>query len=543
MRDPVAISNIRQDLANLSSSIPTLRELFDSDKERFERFSLELDPLLLDYSKNRITPEVFDKLIGLAKAADVEGWRERMFNGERINITEHRAVLHTALRNSSENPVLLDGSDVMPGIHAVLDHMRDFSNEVINGDWRGFTGEMITDVVNIGIGGSDLGPAMAAEALAPYATRLRTHFVSNVDGTDLARTLQSLNRETTLFIISSKTFTTQETLTNAHSAKDWFLQGAPEDAVAKHFVAVSTAKDKVKAFGIDPKNMFAFWDFVGGRYSMWSAIGLSLTLAVGFVNFTAFLDGAHALDMHFRTAPLDKNAPVILALLGLWYNDFQNAQAYAVLPYDQLLRRFPAYLQQADMESLGKSVDRDGHKISHSGQIVFGEPGTNGQHAFYQLIHQGTKLIPCDFLAPVEPQYPMGQHHDILIANFIAQQEALLRGKTEAEARSELEAQNLPESEIQMLLPHKVFEGNRPTTAIFYRKLDPFTLGFLAALYEQKIFVQSILWNINAFDQWGVELGKQLAKNILRDFDPAHTPTNHDASTTGLINYFLAHKK
>jgi glucose-6-phosphate isomerase len=517
-----------------------MRVMFEQDPDRFQKFSLRFEDILYDYSKNRITIGTLRLLLDLARFADVEAWRDRMFRGEKINSTENRAVLHTALRNRSSRPIYVDGEDVMPGINRVLAHMKEFSNDVRSGAWKGYTGKAITDVVNIGIGGSDLGPVMVTEALKPYSRRgPRVHFVSNVDGTHIAETLKAVQPETTLFIIASKTFTTQETLTNAESAKRWFLHtGAPPDAVARHFVALSTNTEEVQRFGIDPKNMFEFWDWVGGRYSLWSAIGLSIAVSIGMDQFEELLSGAFAMDEHFRTAPLERNIPVIHAMLGIWYNNFFDAQSYAILPYDQYLHRFPAYLQQGDMESSGKSVTRDGKRVDYStGPIVWGEPGTNGQHAFYQLIHQGTKLVPADFIAPIETQNPLGDHHAILLSNFLAQPEALMRGKTEAEARTELQASGMKGERLEQLVPHKVFEGNKPSTAILLHKLTPRSLGSLIALYEHKIFVQGIVWNINSFDQWGVELGKQLAKKILPELKSKGEVKDHDASTNGLLNY------
>jgi len=522
-----------------------MRHLFEQDPKRFEKFSLTFKDILLDYSKNRITEETVSLLLALAEEADVKGWTEKMFAGAKINLTENRAVLHVALRNRSNRPIHVDGKDVMPGVNAVLEQMARFCHAVRQGEWKGFTGKVITDIVNIGIGGSDLGPVMVTEALKPYGKRaLSPHFVSNIDGTHLAETLKKLDPETTLFIIASKSFATQETLTNAHSARDWFLKKAGDEAaIAKHFAAVSTHAEAVGRFGIDTRNMFEFWDWVGGRYSLWSAIGLSIALSIGMKNFEALLAGAHDMDEHFRTAPLDQNMPVILALLGIWYNNFFKAETHAILPYDQYLRRFPAYLQQADMESNGKRVNRQGKVVDYStGPIIWGEPGTNGQHAFYQLIHQGTKLAPADFLAPVATQNPMGEHHKILLSNFFAQTEALMKGKTEADARAELVAGGKDPAAVEKLLPHKVFEGNRPTNAIFFKKLDPRTLGALIALYEHKIFVQGIIWRINSFDQWGVELGKQLAKAILPELGGDGEMTAHDASTNGLINYYKANR-
>jgi glucose-6-phosphate isomerase len=519
-----------------------LRELFARDPERFAKLSLRLDDLLLDYSKHRVTEETLRLLLDLARATDVEGWRDRMLQGEKINATENRAVLHTALRNRSGRPVLVDGQDVMPGVHAVLEKMQGFTGQLRDGAWRGATGHAITDIVNLGIGGSDLGPLMVCEALKPYQRAdLRPHFVSNVDGAHLAHTLARLDPARTLFVVASKTFTTQETMTNAGSARAWLTRALGEDAVARHFVAVSTNEAAVRGFGIDPANMFEFWDWVGGRYSLWSAIGLPIALAVGFERFEELLGGAHAMDEHFRTAPLERNLPVVQALLGVWYRDFLGASTLAILPYDQHLSRFPAYFQQGDMESNGKGVRRDGTRVDYAtGPVIWGEPGTNGQHAFYQLIHQGTELVPCDFLAAAESQTPMGDHHEKLLANFFAQTEALAFGKSAAEARAELEGQGLAGEALEALLPHKVFPGNRPSTSILYRRLDPHRLGSLIALYEHKIFVQGVIWGINSFDQWGVELGKQLASKILPELAGEAPVASHDGSTNGLINHFKA---
>jgi glucose-6-phosphate isomerase len=521
-----------------------MRDLFDKEPDRFRKYSLQLGDLLLDYSKNRITDKTLQLLFDLARQMDLEGMRERMFTGEKINFSEHRAVLHTALRNRSNTPVYVDGKNVMPEVNRVLAQMRDFSDRVREGRWKGFTGKKITDVVNIGIGGSDLGPMMACTALSPYGSAgITPHFVANIDGTNLATALEKCNPETTLFIVASKTFTTQETMTNARSARAWFLERAskPED-VAMHFVALSTNAKAVREFGIDTANMFEFWDWVGGRYSLWSAIGLSIALYIVMDNFEELLAGGHEMDQHFRTAPLEQNMPVIMGLLGVWYNNFFNSETHAILPYDQSMSRFTAYLQQADMESNGKFVDRDGKKISYSsGPIIWGDVGTNGQHAFYQLIHQGNKLIPCDFLMPRKSHHPIGnngdEHHKILMANMLAQTKALMQGKTALEVKHELEAQGLPDEEIRALLPHRVFGGNRPTNSILFEKLTPRTLGKLIALYEHKIFVQGIIWHINSFDQWGVEFGKQLAQGILPQLLAESEVTNFDSSTNGLINY------
>ncbi|MEM8589200.1 MAG: glucose-6-phosphate isomerase [Pseudomonadota bacterium] len=518
-----------------------MRDLFGADPDRFDRFSLRLGDLLFDYSKNRITAETVELLLALAEAVDVPRWRDAMFRGERINTTENRPVLHTALRNRSDKPVLVDGVDVMPDVRRVLGQMRDFCHAVRSGDWTGHTGKPITDIVNIGIGGSDLGPAMATRALTPYIhERLSMHFVSNVDGTDIAEVLKRAKPETTLFIVASKTFTTQETLTNAHTARQWFLDsGASEPDIAKHFVALSTNTEGVTAFGIDPANMFVFWEWVGGRYSLWSAIGLSIALAIGFDRFEEMLEGGYAMDQHFQTAPLAENMPAIMGLIGVWYDNFFGASTQAVLPYDQYLARLPAYLQQAEMESNGKTAGRDGKPVDHTtGPIIFGEPGTNGQHAFYQLIHQGTHLIPCDFIAPAQTHNPVGEHHKILLSNFFAQTEALMHGKDADTVRAELVDQGLDEAAIEKLLPHKLFSGNRPTNSIMVRQIDPYSLGMLIALYEHKIFVQGIVWNINSFDQWGVELGKQLAKTILPELDGDAPVKTHDSSTNGLANHY-----
>ncbi|MPC25057.1 Glucose-6-phosphate isomerase [Portunus trituberculatus] len=501
--------------------------------------------ILFDYSKNRINSEVMKLLMDLARARKIEASRDAMFSGEKINFTEGRAVLHIALRNRTNTPIMVDGQDVMPNVNAVLAHMKDFCGKVISGEWKGYTGKAITDVVNIGIGGSDLGPLMVTEALKAYAVGPNVHFVSNIDGTHMAKTLKLLNVETTLFIIASKTFTTQETITNATSAKNWFLDTAKDPAaVAKHFVALSTNAPKVKAFGIDEANMFGFWDWVGGRFSLWSAIGLSIALHIGYDNFEKLLAGAHFMDNHFKTAPLEQNIPVILALLGVWYHNFYGAESHAMLPYDQYLHRFAAYFQQGDMESNGKFVTRSGRTVQYTtGPIVWGEPGTNGQHAFYQLIHQGTRLIPADFIAPAKSHNPIADnlHHKLLLANFLAQTEALMKGKTQAEVEAELQKANMPEDQKKRILPHKVFEGNRPTNSIMVERISPFTLGALIAMYEMKIFTQGIIWDINSFDQWGVELGKQLAKAIEPELQDKNPVSSHDPSTNGLINFIKQH--
>jgi glucose-6-phosphate isomerase len=517
-----------------------MRDLFARDQRRFDRFSRRFGDMLLDFSKNRITEETLSLLIELAREADVEGWRERMFSGEKINNTEGRAVLHVALRNSPDRPIYVDGKDVMPEVMRVRQQMRVFSEAVRSGAWRGQTGERITDVVNIGIGGSDLGPVMVTEALKPYQQPgLSVHFVSNVDGTHVAETLTRLRPDSTLFIVASKTFTTQETLANALTSRGWLVGALGEAAVARHFVALSTNEAQVRAFGIDPANMFEFWDWVGGRFSLWSAIGLSIATAIGMDRFEELLAGGRAMDDHFRTAPLEENLPVLLALIGIWNANFLGAATYAVLPYDQYLHRLPAYLQQADMESNGKYVTRSGERVDYTtGPILFGEPGTNGQHSFYQLIHQSTRLVPCDFIAPARSHNPIGQHHAMLLSNFFAQTEALMKGKTEAEVRRELADQGLSGEALEALTPHKVFDGNRPSNSILIRAVDPHTLGMLIALYEHKIFTQGVIWQINSFDQWGVELGKQLAKVILPELENDAVISGHDASTNGLINAY-----
>ncbi|GAB4033090.1 glucose-6-phosphate isomerase [Spirosoma gilvum] len=521
-----------------------LRDLFAEDPQRFATFSRQFEDILLDFSKNRITTETLDLLIQLANQAELKDAIGKLFSGDKINRTEDRAVLHVALRNRSNTPILVDGKDVMPDVNEVLAHMKSFTERIRSGEWKGYTGEAITDVVNIGIGGSDLGPVMVTEALKPYADdkKLRVHFVSNVDGVHIYETLQTVRPETTLFLIASKTFTTQETMTNAQTARQWFLDAAKDEAaIAKHFAALSTNQKDVEKFGIDPNNMFGFWDWVGGRYSLWSAIGLSIALYIGFDKFEELLEGAHAMDNHFHSTPLDQNLPVILGLVGIWYNNFFGAQTEAILPYDQYMHRFAAYFQQGDMESNGKSVDRDGNPVDYqTGPIIWGEPGTNGQHAFYQLIHQGTKLIPCDFLAPAISQRPIGEHHKILMANFFAQTEALMNGKTEAEAADELRKSGKSDDEIKALTPFKVFSGNRPTNSILFKKLTPRTLGSLIAMYEHKIFTQGVIWDIFSFDQWGVELGKQLANRILPELLNEAPVSSHDSSTNGLMNAFKA---
>lgn len=518
-----------------------MRDLFAQDDNRFSRFSAAFgEEMLVDYSKNRITQETLDKLLSLAEECDVRGAIRSMFSGENINRTENRAVLHTALRHRDNTPVMTDGQDVMPQVRAVLEKMRLFSERIISGNWKGYTGKAITDVVNIGIGGSDLGPYMVTEALKPYKNHLGMHFVSNVDGTHIAETLKTLNPETTLFLIASKTFTTQETMTNAHSARDWFLAKAKDESeVAKHFVALSTNAEEVAKFGIDTDNMFEFWDWVGGRYSLWSAIGLSIVLSVGYDNFTALLDGAYAMDTHFTETEFSQNIPVLLALIGLWYNNFFGSETEAILPYDQYMHRFAAYFQQGNMESNGKSVDRNGNVVTQqTGPVIWGEPGTNGQHAFYQLIHQGTKLIPCDFIAPAQSHNPLGDHHNKLLSNFFAQTQALAFGKTREQVDAEFAAQGKNPADMDYVAPFKVFEGNRPTNSILLKSITPFSLGALIAMYEHKIFVQGTIMNIYSFDQWGVELGKQLANRILPELADSTPVESHDCSTNGLINRF-----
>ena len=519
----------------------TLPDLFAAEPDRFSRYSLRSGELLLDYSKNHIDAASMSALLDLAEAVDVAGWRERMFAGEPINHTEGRAVLHTALRASGDSAVHVGGEDVMPAVLAVRERMRRFTRAVRDGDWVGHTGKPITDVVNLGIGGSDLGPRMACRALAAFGhERLRMHFVANVDGADIALNLRRLDPETTLFIVVSKSFTTQETLTNAQTARNWFLgNGGAEADIARHFVAVSTNRESVAAFGIDTDNMFEFWDWVGGRYSLWSAVGLSLALSIGMDAFEELLAGGRAMDRHFREQPLADNMPVVLALLGVWYNNFLGAHSHAILPYSQELDRFAAYFQQGDMESNGKSVDRAGRRVTYNtGPLIWGEPGTNGQHAFFQLLHQGTRMVPCDFLAPAISNHPAGDHHDKLLANFFAQPEALMNGRSADRARTELLGAGMAANEAERLLPYLVFEGNRPSNSILFRALTPYTLGTLIALYEHKIFVQGVIWNINSFDQWGVELGKQLAGRILAELAEDSPVHSHDESTNGLINQY-----
>lgn len=521
-----------------------MRDMFESDPERFKKFTKCFDNILLDYSKNRIDDEVISDLKALAEQCGLDKAVEAFFGGEAINETEGRAVMHTALRYRGEDPVEVNGKDVMPEVREVLAQMKSFTEEVIDGRRMGYTGKPLAHIVNIGIGGSDLGPVMVTEALKSYGNRLKMHFVSNVDGTHIAETFKQIDPETTLFIIASKTFTTQETMTNARTARRWFLNnGGTEADIAAHFVAVSTNEKAVTEFGIDTADMFRFWDWTGGRYSLWSAIGLPIALAVGFDRFEALLEGAHAMDLHFREQKAD-SIPGILALLGIWYSNYMGAESHALLPYDQYLHRFAAYFQQGDMESNGKRTDRNGKEVHyHTGPVIWGEPGTNGQHAFYQLIHQGTRLIPCDFIAPARSRNPIGDHHEKLMANFFAQSEALMRGKNEEEVRRELADSGADSETIERLLPHKVFPGNRPSNTLLVKEIDPFTLGSLIAMYEHKIFVQGVIWNVFSFDQWGVELGKVLAKKILPELEGEGSVESHDASTNGLINAFKAMRK
>ena len=518
-----------------------MKDLFANDPERFNKYTIRFNDILIDYSKNIITEVTLKLFFELIDEIGLRDAIDKMFTGYRINETEDRAVLHIALRNRENNPIYVNNKDVMPDINAVLDKIKNFSDKIISGEWKGFTNKKITDIVNIGIGGSDLGPVMATECLRPYAKEgLAVHFVSNVDGTHITETLKLLDPETTLFLIASKTFTTQETMTNAFSAREWFLKRANDQThVPKHFVALSTNLEKVEEFGIDKDNMFVFWDWVGGRYSLWSAIGLSIACYIGYDNFTELLQGAFEMDNHFKDTPFEKNIPVVLGLIGIWYNNFFGSQTEAILPYDQYMHRFPAYFQQGNMESNGKSVDRNGGKINYqTGPVIWGEPGTNGQHAFYQLIHQGTKIIPADFLAPAISHNQTGDHQNILLSNFFAQTEALLNGKTREDVIEELKKDGKSDNEIEKLFPHKVFEGNRPTNSILFRKLTPKVLGSLIAMYEHKIFVQGVVWNIFSFDQWGVELGKQLAKKILPELEDDNPVDSHDSSTNGLINAF-----
>ena len=539
-------SNEWQDLKKHFDDIKNvqMRDLFKDDEQRFEKFHLALDDFLFDFSKNRINDKTLDLLNKLAIKADVEGWRAKQFSGEKINTTEDRAVLHTALRSQDNNPVVVDGVDIKPEVKKVLKQVESFSNSINDGSWKGFTGKKINTIVNIGIGGSDLGPAMVCKALQPFSHKdLHIHFVSNVDGADLALTLEQCDPETTLFIVASKTFTTQETMTNAFSARHWFLNHAKNnDAISQHFVAVSTNIEKVKEFGINEENMFIFWDWVGGRYSLWSSIGLSISIYLGFENFKELQSGAYEMDQHFLNAPIEKNMPIQMALIGIWYNNFFKFNTQAILPYDQGLSLLPSYLQQADMESNGKFIDRDGNRVClETGPVIWGESGTNGQHAFYQLIHQGTQFVPCDFIMPIKSHYNPGDkknlHHKILMSNLLAQSQSLMMGKTIDEARSELINSGLSDQEISSLLPHRSFEGNRPSNTILFEKLTPKNLGKLIALYEHKIFVQGIIWNINSFDQWGVEYGKQIARLVLPKIQGEKTTSCFDASTNNLIDY------
>jgi glucose-6-phosphate isomerase len=523
-----------------------MKDLFASDPERFNKFHIQFKEILVDYSKNRITDETLSLLLELAEEAGVRTAIQKMFSGEKINETENRAVLHVALRNRKNSPIYVDGQNVMSQVNTVLQKMEIFSKKIRSGDWKGFRGDRITDIVNIGIGGSDLGPVMVTEALRPFADReIAVHYVSNIDGTHLTEVLKKLDPATTLFMIASKTFTTQETMTNAFSARDWFLKQAGDSAhVPRHFVALSTNVTQVEEFGIDKDNMFEFWDWVGGRYSLWSAIGLSIACYIGFDNFSDLLRGAHDMDRHFLETPFEDNIPVILALIGIWYNNFFDAATEVILPYDQYMHRFPAYFQQGNMESNGKSASRDGERVDYqTGPIIWGEPGTNGQHAFYQLIHQGTKFIPADFLAPAISHNPIGEHHNILISNFFAQTEALMNGKTKEEVVAELKKVGKTGLEIEKLTPHKIFEGNKPTNSILFKKLTPRVLGSLIAMYEHKIFVQGVVWNIFSFDQYGVELGKKLAGNILLELQDDNPVNAHDPSTNGLINAFKEMRK
>lgn len=551
--DEIASTNLGQSpawkaLAEHHREIGTahMRDLFAQDPQRFEKFSLQMGDILLDYSKNRVNERTMALLFELAEQANLERWIERMFTGVPINHTEGRAVLHTALRNRSERSIEVDGHDVMPAVRRELQHMRDFSEAIRTRAWRGFSGQPITDVVNLGVGGSDLGPLMACEALRPYAIHdLRMHFVSNVDESHIIDTLELLKPDTTLFIVASKSFTTADTLINAETSREWFINGAGGSAdMKKHFVAVTANREAAESFGVDAENIFEIWDWVGGRYSMWSAMGLSVAVSVGMDNFDRMLDGAYAMDEHLRNSPIDKNLPVILGLLGVWYNNFFDAQAYAVLPYDQHLHRFPPYLRQTDMESNGKRINRGGELVDYeTGPVVFGQLGISGQHAFYQLMHQGTKMIPADFIAPISAYHSIAGHHQSLMSNVFAQTEALMRGRTEADVRQEMDAAGRSAAEIEALLPYRVFPGNKPTNTILFDELTPYTLGALVALYEHKVFVQGIIWNINSFDQWGVELGKQLAATILPELEPDAIVSPHDSSTNGLINYYKLRRR
>lgn len=535
-----AFQQLTKDRARLSAT--NMKQLFQLDAQRQAKFSILNQDILLDYSKNILDESTFNHLIDLATECKLNEAIQAQFSGEKINRNENRAVLHTALRANENQSILVDGDNIIPKIQSVKAHMKDFSDQIISGKWKGYTGKALTDVVNIGIGGSDLGPVMVTEALKPYKNQLNIHFVSNVDGTHIAETLKKVNPETTLFLIASKTFTTQETMANAFSARNWFLDKAKDDAaVSKHFVALSTNAKAVAEFGIDVANMFEFWDWVGGRYSLWSAIGLSISLSIGFANFEQLLQGANDMDIHFATASFDQNMPVILALLGIWYVNFFGASTQAILPYDQYMHRFAAYFQQGDMESNGKSVDRNGNRVTYeTGPVIWGEPGTNGQHAFYQLIHQGTQLIPADFIAPAITHNKIGNHHTLLMSNFFAQTEALMNGKTKEVVVDELKKAGLDEAAIAKLSPFKVFEGNRPTNSLLVKQITPKSLGALIAMYEHKIFVQGVIWNVYSYDQWGVELGKQLANSILPELENNEKIHSHDSSTNGLINQFKA---
>ncbi|NOY67236.1 MAG: glucose-6-phosphate isomerase [Gammaproteobacteria bacterium] len=517
-------------------------DLFMQDSQRFEKYSLKAAGVFLDYSKNRLDDETVRLLMLLARDSDLEGWRDRMFAGELVNNTEKRAVLHVALRNRSQRPFMTNGQDVMPQVKAVLARMREFTDSVRNCQWLGYTGKRIKHIVNIGIGGSDLGPIMACGALRPYRhPHLQLHFVSNIDGTHMIETCSRLDPETTLFLVASKTFTTQETIANAYTARDWFLKsGAQEKDIAKHFVAMSTNTEAVSAFGIDTNNMFEFWDWVGGRYSLWSSIGLSLALSIGMDRFEEFLAGAHEMDEHFRTAPLEENMPVIMAMIGVWYVNFYSAESQAIMPYDHYFSRFPAYLQQGDMESNGKGVNKNGDPVGyHTGPVIWGEPGVNGQHAFFQLLHQGTRLIPSDFIIPMNSHNAVGDHHTFLLSNFFAQTEALMVGKSAEDVQQELASEGMPQAEIDELLPHKCFTGNRPSNSIMVDAMTPYNLGSLIALYEHKTFAQGIIWDINSYDQWGVELGKKLALKVQEELRAGENVSSHDGSTNGLVNYYL----
>ncbi|MFC4874910.1 glucose-6-phosphate isomerase [Negadavirga shengliensis] len=535
-----------RNLSTLAEDPLKIKNLFKEDPDRYEKYHVRFKDILLDYSKNRINDTVRKELLLLAEQVELKGAIEGMFTGKTINGTENRAVLHTALRNRSNSPVYVEGKDVMKDVNKVLDKMKVFADRVSEGAWRGYTGKSIKYLVNIGIGGSDLGPVMVTEALKPYQNpNLEVFFVSNVDGTHITEVLKKVNPETTLFFIASKTFTTQETMTNAHTARNWFLEHAHDEAeVAKHFVALSTNSAAVTEFGIDLDNMFEFWDWVGGRYSLWSAIGLTIACALGFDNFRELLEGAYDMDEHFRNTPFEENLPVLLALIGIWNTNFLGAATETILPYDQYMHRFPAYFQQGNMESNGKSIDRDGNRVTYTtGPVIWGEPGTNGQHAFYQLIHQGTQLIPCDFIAPAISHNPVGDHHMKLMSNFFAQTEALMNGKSLEEVKAEMRKEGKTPEIIDKIAPHRIFEGNKPTNSILVKKIDPSTLGALTAMYEHKIFVQGVIWNIYSFDQWGVELGKVLAKSILPELEGEEEISSHDASTNGLINAFKAFRK